>query len=394
MRQFNLKVLLILSLGHMTTDIYQGALPAILPFLKERLSLSYTTAGIIMMASSFTSSIVQPLFGFFSDRKEKPALLPMGSLFAAVGFSLLAFAPNYAMVLFLVVVSGLGIASFHPEGFKTAYFFTGRRMATGMSIFTVGGNLGFALGPIIALSVITHLGFSYLPLILFPAVIFLSVLGLNWKFISIPKAREKSPQEKDSGGVKRLPAPLVILIGTVIMRSWIHAGLMTYIPFYYIDHLKGDPVFVGKLISAFLMGGVVGTIAGSPLADRWGHKNYLVISLLLTSVLLPVIFFVNGAALFATLAVLGMVLISTFTVTIVMAQQILPRNLGIASGLMVGFAIGTGGVGVTILGIVADNFGVPTAIKSIALLPVLGLLLSLSLRYPAAAGEKNGAAGK
>ncbi len=392
MRQFNLKVLLILSLGHMTTDIYQGALPALLPFLKERLALSYTTAGVIMMASSFTSSIIQPLFGFFSDLKEKPALLPLGPLFAAAGFSLLAFAPTYGVVLLLVVVSGLGIASFHPEGFKTAYFFTGRQMATGMSIFSVGGNLGFALGPIIALSVITHLGFSYLPVILFPAVIFLLVLGLNWKSIAIPKAQEKDTPEKGAGGVRKIPASLVILIGTVIVRSWIHAGLMTYIPFYYLDHLRGDPVFVGKLVSAFLMGGVAGTIAGSPLADRWGHKNYLVISLFVTSILLPVIYFVNSVALFATLFMLGMVLISTFTVTIVMAQQLLPRNLGIASGLMVGFAIGTGGVGVTILGLVADSFGVPAAIHSIAILPVLGLLLSLILKYPPS-GEKSGAAG-
>ncbi len=157
---------------------------------------------------------------------------------------------------------------------------------------------------------------------------------------------------------------------------------MTYIPFYYIDFLKGEPIYAGTLVSVFLLGGVAGTLGGSILADRWGHKRYLIGSMLLSSLLLPLIFTVQGFSLFVVLGVVGMVLISSFTVTIVMAQQILPRNLGIASGLMVGFAIGTGGLGVTLLGVVADHFGVPTALHSIMLLPVAGLALSLPIRYP------------
>lgn len=381
-RQFNLRVLLVLSLGHLTTDIYQGALPAVLPFLKERLGLSYTEAGIIMMASGFTSSIIQPLFGYFSDRSGRPALLPLGCIFAAIGFSLLAFSPTYGAVLLLVAVSGLGIAAYHPEGFKTASHFTGRHMATGMSIFSVGGNLGFALGPVAALYVIRNLGFSFLPVLLIPAMVFLVVLSVSWKMVTVHGGTEAaglSPGRRSGAGIS---FPLVILIGTVIMRSCTHAGLMTYIPFYYINHLGGDPLFAGKLISVFLMGGVAGTLAGSPLADRWGHKNYLVGSLLLTTLLLPLIFMTEGFGLFLSLGALGMVLISSFTVTTVMAQALLPRNLGIASGLMVGFAIGTGGIGVTILGAVADAYGVTAAMKSIAFLPLAGFIMSLALRYP------------
>ena len=166
------------------------------------------------------------------------------------------------------------------------------------------------------------------------------------------------------------------------MRSWTQLGLMTYIPFYYIDYLKGDPMYSGKLISTFLLGGVAGTILGSILADRFGHKRLLVISLLLTSLLVPLILVVRGPALFAVLAVIGLALISSFTVTVVMAQRLLPRNLGIASGLMVGFAIGVGGLGVTLLGIVADHFGIPLALKSIMILPMIGLGFSLLIRYP------------
>lgn len=159
-------------------------------------------------------------------------------------------------------------------------------------------------------------------------------------------------------------------------------GLMAYIPFYYIDYLKGEPIYAGKLMSVFLLGGVVGTLVGSYLADRWGHKFFLILSMVLTTLLFPLIFVTEGFALFVALAVVGMMLISSFTVTIVMAQQLLPHNLGIASGLMVGFAIGTGGIGVTLLGLIADNFGVPVALKSIIVLPLAGVLLSLFIKYP------------
>ncbi len=159
-------------------------------------------------------------------------------------------------------------------------------------------------------------------------------------------------------------------------------GLMTYIPFYYIDFLKGDPLYAGKLVSTFLLGGAAGTILGSMLADRFGHKPYLVFSLLASCLLIPFIMAVQGAMLFVVLAALGLTLISSFTVTIVMAQRLLPQNLGMASGLMVGFAIGVGGLGVTLLGIIADHFGIPLALKAIMLLPLIGLGLSWMIRYP------------
>jgi FSR family fosmidomycin resistance protein-like MFS transporter len=366
----------------MVTDIYQGSLPAILPFLKDRLSLSYSMAGIIMLASNFTSSVVQPLFGFVSDKEQKPLLLPVGCLIAGIAFSLLPLPSHYAMILLLVIISGLGVAAFHPEGFKTAHHFTGARAAVGMSVFSVGGNLGFALGPIISLSIVTHLGFSWLPLMLSFSFVFVVALSFLWNRLSGPKITQtEAPKENLEEG-KAVSFSLVVLIGTVIVRSWIHAGLTSYIPFYYIDYLKGDPVYAGKLVSFFLLGGVLGTVLGAPLADRWGHKRYLVLSMLCASLIFPLIFVTKGFMLLITLGAFGMVLISTFTVTIVMAQVMLPRNLGVASGLMVGFAIGTGGIGVTILGVIADHFSVPFALKSIAVLPVLGFFLSLLVTYP------------
>jgi MFS transporter, FSR family, fosmidomycin resistance protein len=384
MGKFNLKILLVLSMGHLVTDIYQSALPAILPFLKENLSLSYTMAGVILLAANFTSSLIQPLFGYLSDRQEKAFLLPLGCLCAGLGFSLLSFPASYALILVLVIVSGFGIALYHPEGYKTAHFFTGEKRVTGMAIFAVGGNLGFALGPIIAIYIIKYMGFSSLPVIIVPSVAFVAIIIFYWRDISITEIKRDRAADGEVAHEQRKGAyiSLSMVIAIVIMRSWTQMGLMSYIPFYYINHLKGDPLYAGKLVFVLLLGGVIGTLGGAPLADRWGHKRYLLLSMFLSTLILPLIFVVDGYMLFVVLGFLGMTLISTFTVTVVMAQQLLPKNLGVASGLMVGFAIGAGGICVTLLGVIADHFGVPVALKSIMILPFAGFLLSVFLRYP------------
>lgn len=384
MGRFNLKVLLILSLGHLVTDIYQGALPATLPFLKEKLSLSYTMTGFILMMANFTSSILQPLFGFYSDKKEKAILLPIGLLAAGIGYSLLSLPNSYIMILFLVVISGLGIAAYHPEGYKTAHFFTGAKSVTGMSIFSVGGNLGFSLGPIISIYLIHHFGFSYLPLMVVISLVCTAIIISFKKTIIIPDSEHAQRQQSTVRSQSGTYLPLIIVILVVIMRSWTQMGLLSYIPFYYIDYMKGDPLIAGKLVFIYLLCGAAGTLFGSPFADRWGHRFFLRLTMFLATVTLPLIFvpFVqNSFLLYFVLGLQGMFMISTFSVTIVMAQKLLPNRLGIASGLMVGFAIGTGGIGVTLLGLVADNYGVPAALKSICILPLVGFILSLIVKY-------------
>jgi FSR family fosmidomycin resistance protein-like MFS transporter len=383
MKQFNLKVLLLLSLGHCMTDIYQGALPAALPFLKDKLDLSYTTAGIILIASNLASSIIQPLFGLVADKKEKPLLLPLGCLCAGLGFSLLVFPSQYVIVLLLVLISGLGVAAFHPEGFKTASYFTGEKKATGMSIFLVGGNLGYALGPFLTFFIITRIGFSFLPVMIVFSLLFVALITALWRTIQVPE-RLKTGEKKDGSKTVTTSAyiALSLVLGVVIMRSWAQFGLVTYIPFYYKDYLKGDPLYAGMLVSFFLLTAAVGTLVGAGLADRWGHKRYVIGSMTVTSLLLPLIFVVKGVYLFLVFGVLGLALVSSFAVTMVMSQRLLPEHVGMASGLTAGFAIGAGGVGVTILGVIADAYGVPAALKFITILPILGLVLSLFIKYP------------
>ncbi|MCX8022960.1 MAG: MFS transporter [Syntrophorhabdaceae bacterium] len=384
MTEFSLKVLIILSMGHMTVDIYQGALPAILPFLKEKLGLSYTLTGVIIMISNFTSSILQPLFGFLSDRKKKPILLYLGLLSAGAGFSFLFIPSDYTAVLVLVIISGLGVAAYHPEGYKTAYFFTGEKRATGMSIFSVGGNLGFSLGPILAIYTIHYVGYTLFPVIIIPSIL-CTMLFLNYKekFSLSSKGYTESKKIEGRPTLQAYSA-LLLITAFVVVRSWTQLGLLTYIPFYYINHLKGDPLYAGRLVFVFLLCGAAGTLIGAPLADRWGHRRFLRISMFLATVTLPLFFlpFIQHTYLiFFILGLQGMLLVSSFSVTIVMAQRLIPNRLGVVSGILTGLAIGTGGIGVTLLGAVADRFGVLAAMESIMLLPFLGFIFSILLRY-------------
>jgi FSR family fosmidomycin resistance protein-like MFS transporter len=379
----NIKILILLGLGHLITDISQGALPALLPFLKEALGLSYTAAGLVLLVSNLTSSIIQPLFGLVSDRRPKPVLIPLGILMATVGISLSGLSPNYPTLLLLVIFCGLGVAAFHPEGFKTAHFFIGAKRATGMSLFAVGGNFGFALGPLTLTWLVTHFSLKGTLAYLIPGLLMVGAVVYflaTFRYTDPGRAKKTGPSlgaESSSYGA------LTILILVVTMRSWIQMGLVSYIPFYYINYLKGDPLLAGKMVTTFLVSGTLGTLVGAPLADRWGHKRFLNFTWLMMIPLMILFLQVQGWGTFLVLACSGIVLISSFSVTVVMAQDLLPGRLGLASGLMVGFAIGTGGLGVTLLGIVADAWGVPAALSAMAFMPPLGLLLSLFL--PAAA---------
>lgn len=383
MKAFNIKVLLLLSLGHMVTDIYQGALPTLLPFLKENLSLSYAMTGIILMTGNFTSSLVQPLLGYLSDRQNKPFLLPLGCLGAGIGLSLLSLTSNYACVLALVIVSGLGTAAYHPEGYKTAHYFTGEKRVAGMAIFSVGGNLGFALGPLIVVYIIQYIGFVSLPIMSIPCVIFTFLVIFYWRSVTTPlrNVPKDLKQNPSPAMVKGARFSLLMIILFVMIRSWMQAGLMSYIPFYYINHLGGDPLYAGQLVFVLLLGSAIGTVGVAPLADKVGCQRYLILSMLLATVVSPFFFIVEGFLLFIVLGTLGLLVGSTFSVTIVMAQQLLPKNLGVASGLIVGFAIGAGGICVALLGIMADHFGVPFTLKSVFILPFFGLLLCVMMKY-------------
>jgi FSR family fosmidomycin resistance protein-like MFS transporter len=382
----NLQVVLILTLSHLFVDLTGSALPAIMPFLKDTLRLSYTAVGTVIMISNLTSSIIQPFFGYLSDKMEIKWLIPVSIILTYVGFSFVGLAPSFIVLLILVIMNGMGVAVYHPEGTKIMHYFTGSRKAFGMSFFQVGGNFGLALGPLL----ITYaIEFANLPGTLFFLIMGIPLFGLLLLFLNkltLPIKNEKSDlQEKKVNSIPEGKdndwGSMSLLIFAVAMRSWTHMGLITFVPFYYIHVLNGDAITAGRLVFVFLMGGVVGTMIGAVIADKIGHKYYFSLSMILSVPLLFLFLQVNGSWVFFTLFLIGLVLISSFSVTIVMGQMILRSRLGMASGLMMGFVIGIGGVGAGLLGIVADSWGVITVLKLIAYMPAIGFIPILMIPY-------------
>jgi FSR family fosmidomycin resistance protein-like MFS transporter len=382
--KMNKNALAVLSAGHLVTDINQGALPALLPFFKAALNLSYTMSGTILLAANLTSSIIQPVFGHLSDKQPVGWLLPLSPLIACLGLALTGTISSYPFIILSVILCGVGIASYHPEGFKTAYFFTGEKRATGMAIFSVGGNLGIALGPMVAITLVTHFGLRGTLGMILPGILIAAILLFNMSMLSGPvasahKESSKGPRTPLSAMQKKA---FLLLITVATIRSWAQFGLSSYIPFYYIDYLKGNPLYAGKLVSTFLLAGALGTLVGAPVSDRWGHKRFLSTTLILSFPFFILFYYSSGLMSFVLVGIAGMVLNSTFALTTVMAQAILPHHLGMASGMMVGFSISAAGIGVTLLGLIADTWGVPMAIKSVFVLPLISFAFSLLIKYP------------
>ena len=376
-------LLFLLSFGHMCTDIVQGALPALLPYLKDKYSLSYTVTGALLLAAHLTSSVIQPVFGYATDRKPFPVLLSLGCLVSGIGIALVPFSPGFAWLVASVIFMGLGTAAFHPEGFKATACIASVKRATGMSLFSVGGNLGFSIGAPAAIFLVSRYGLHGSAWLLVPAalagLLFLPVLPHIRARIEEASAR---PPSVAQNGIERPVYAVSLIVLIVIFRSWTQLGLATYIPFLYREQLSSRPEFVATLLFLFLGAGTAGTLLGGPLADRIGHRKMVFWSLALQVPLIYLFLVSTGGLVFALAAAVGATIVSTFSVTIVMAQELFPRRMATASGTIAGFAIGTGGIGVTLLGAVADRYGVPAAVHLVNVLPAAGALLALFLPLP------------
>jgi FSR family fosmidomycin resistance protein-like MFS transporter len=276
---------------------------------------------------------------------------------------------------------GLGVAAWHPEGYKTASGVAGDRKATALSLFSLGGNVGIAVGPPLATFLIAGLGGAGTLGMLVPtalvALVMLAVLPRLARESAAPRAGVRAAGR----GINMLGA-MAMLILVVTVRAWATLGFSTFVPFYYLDTLHADPKIVGVLLFVFLGSGALGTVIAGPIADRVGPRAFIR-WVLLASLPFGVLFVLaRGPLAFVALGCFGAVLTSSFSVSVLLAQAYLPRNAGMASGLIVGFAIGLGGAGVTLLGMVADRFGVPTALWISATMPAVAFVLTRFLPAP------------
>jgi FSR family fosmidomycin resistance protein-like MFS transporter len=368
--------------GHAAVDLCQGAVPAMLPFLIASRHYSYAAAGALVLAATIGSSVVQPLFGALSDRLSLPKLMPVGVFVAGVGVALVGLLPSYALTLAVITVSGLGVSAFHPEGARYANYAAGEQRGTGMSFFSVGGNAGFALGPILVTPALLLLGLPGTLVLAVPTTIAAIVVASELPHLQARRraALANPPRIAHAGGDgSDRWWPFARLSGVVALRSGVYFGLQAFVPIWFVHHLHASETAGNGALAAMLVAGAIGTLAGGRLVDRIGRRPVLVGSIALQLPLLAA-FVVSGSALAAgLLALIGFVTIATFSVTVVMGQEYLPNRLGVASGVTLGLAIGLGGVAASALGVLADAAGLSAVMWTIAVLPLPALALALTL---------------
>ncbi len=273
------RAMTVLSLGHMFTDIAQGSVPALLPFLIAKDHITIAAASALVLAATISSSVIQPLFGHVSDRVSLPWLMPLGPALGGLGVALVGFAPTYALTFAAVLLSGLGVAAFHPEGSRFANYVSGARRASGMSRFSVGGNVGFALGPVLVTPLLIVFGLHGTAFVLIPTLAMAAVLVRELPRLKtfrgdVVGGRVQTGEHHEAWG------PFAVLGAVIAVRSFVYFGLVTFIPLYYVNVLHTSKALGSAALSAMLLGGAVGTLTGGPLADRFGRRTVLVGSML------------------------------------------------------------------------------------------------------------------
>ena len=370
-----------LSGGHLAVDFASGSVPALIPFLSDKFHLGYALSAMLLLAATVSSSLVQPLFGLWSDRRGALWLIPGGVLLAAIGVGGAAVSPSYPIVLLLVLAGGLGSAAFHPEGAKFAGYASGERRASGMSYFNIGGNTGYALGAFVTGQLVVWLGLRGCLAAMLPVA--LIGLGLGWLMPFLGRLRPSAASAAGGPAGEDDLRAMTLLAGVIALRSIPWFTLLAFVPLWLVSlgHSKADG---NRLLFLMLLAGAVGTLVLGSVADRFGLRRTLVVTQAAVAPLVLVFVYVGGVLGAACLMLTGVCVVGTFGVTMVLSQLYLPRHIGVASGLSVGLSMGIGGIAAVVLGAVADAVDLRVALTASALAPLLGVGLSLRLPKPAA----------
>lgn len=381
--QTSYSILFIIGMCHLLNDSIQAVIPAMFPILERSLGLTFTQLGLITFMLNMASSMTQPLVGMYTDKRPMPYALPIGLLISMFGILGLAFSPGFLTILISVIIIGLGSAIFHPEGSKVAYLAAGPRRGLAQSIFQVGGNTGQALAPVITALVLVPLGqfgSIWFTLIAGIAILFLFYIA-KWYSVQMRSISSKTVTKADNSSVKgiskAIKGAIILLVFLVFTRSWYTTAIGNFYAFYAIDNF-GITIAKSQIyIFTFLLMGAIGTFFGGPLADRFGKRNMIIISLLAPAPLALVLPHAGPIVAIILLALVGFLLMSSFSVTVVYAQELIPGKVATMSGLIVGLGFGMGTIGSVALGSLIDSVGLTPAMIVISLIPLLGVLTFL-----------------
>lgn len=383
-----------LAIGHLVTDLQAGALPIVLPHLKELFSLTYAQMAIIVLTQNVTSSVIQPVFGYITDKRSLPNLLPFCAALAGAGFAAIGWATSYGMILMTVIIIGVSSATYHPQASKTVNFLSAEdAKAQNMGIFSLGGKAGMAVGSMMMTFLLTLEGGIHNTMyFVLPGLV---VFGLmmyympEYKRVNIEYSLKQATNKIRKQSAKLSYFGLFLLLFFIFLRSTVHTGLSTYLPLFFMRFRDCEPVFASLLVTVFLLGGVAGTYLGAVLSDRFGTRAIVFGSMLLS--ILPVWMMdkiYNENFIIVNVAVAGFLIVASSAASIVLAQTMLPNNVGMAAGLTIGFSVGLGGLGVTILGVLADNFGLPFVMQLLTWLTFGAALVTLRIPIPESLRKK------
>lgn len=366
---------------HLLNDSLQAVIPAMFPILEESMGLTFTQLGLIAFALNMVASVLQPVVGYLSDKKPKPYALPIGMTFSLIGIAGLAFAPEYWMILLFVIFLGFGSAVFHPEGSRVSFMAAGPKRGLSQSIYQVGGNAGQALAPLISAFILVPLGQRGAAIFILVAALAIIILTKISAWYKEQLIQEKLNKRKrvllstmENLTRKQIGLALTLLLTIIFARSFYVISITNF----YIFHLResyGLSIQQGQLcIFLFLALGAAGTFFGGPMADRIGRKNVIVLSLALPIPLCLLLPYMPLSVVILLLILIGFIIMLSFSVTVVYAQELVPSKIGTMAGLTVGLAFGMGAIGSVVIGILMDSIGISSTMSLISFLPILGLV--------------------